>query len=184
MNTKFSRTPVRRRVAAAMLSAAAVVGAVIVANSLAFFISSDFAEGSFGKIALYFAPATLCAFVLFAIAAWFGAFSRWYFALAAGVVVGVLAALLGTTISVALSGATFSGDIFGDAHIFQFDIRHDTFGLNGTAIGREITRGGELDGGVVAQRYDGLHRAFAEGAFTKDDGALVILQGAGDDFRG
>lgn len=113
MNTKFSRTPVRRRVVAAMLSAAAVVGAVIVANSLAFFISSDFAEGSFGKIALYFAPATLCAFVLFAIAAWFGAFSRWYFALAVGVVVGVLAALLGTTISVALSGATFSGGLVG-----------------------------------------------------------------------
>ena len=110
---QFSRTSVRRRLVAALLSAAAVAGAAIAATSLAFFISSDFAGGSFGAIALYFGPAALCAFVLFAVGAWCGAFSRWYFALAVGVLVGVLAALLGTTLSVVFTGATLSGGLVG-----------------------------------------------------------------------
>jgi hypothetical protein len=43
--------------------------------------------------------------------------------------------------------------------------------------------GGERQAGVLAQVVDGLHQAFAEGGFADDEGAVVVLQGAGDDLR-
>src|SRR6202011_671698 len=37
---------------------------------------------------------------------------------------------------------------------------------------------------VFAERRDSLHEALAEGSFAYDEAAVVILHGAGDDFRG
>ena len=44
--------------------------------------------------------------------------------------------------------------------------------------------GGQRQAGVFAQVVDGLHQALAEGGFAHDQGAVVILQRAGDDLRG
>ena len=66
---------------------------------------------------------------------------------------------------------------------FDVDIGNDALGLNGAAVRRVVARGGQLDRRVAGQRQHGLDRAFAEGRRTENDGALVILQGAGDDFR-
>ncbi len=45
-----------------------------------------------------------------------------------------------------------------------------------------IRRQGEA--GVLAEVVDGLHQALAEGGFADDQGAIVILQRAGDDLGG
>ena len=42
--------------------------------------------------------------------------------------------------------------------------------------------GGEGEAGVFAEVVNGLHQALAEGGFTDDQGAVVVLQGAGDDL--
>src|SRR3990167_4348798 len=72
----------------------------------------------------------------------------------------------------------------GDLGAADFDVRHDALGLDGTAVGGEVQRGGDLQGAVVVQRQYGLHRAFAEAVGAHQYAALVVLQGAGDDFRG
>ena len=66
---------------------------------------------------------------------------------------------------------------------FQRDIRRDALGLDRAAVGRVITRGGELDRGVVAQRQYGLHRTFAERLLAHDHRTPVILQRTGDNLR-
>lgn len=111
MNLRFVNLPLRRRVAAAVFAALAVVAAATAATTLALFISIDFAAGSVARIALVFLPAALFAVLLLAAAAWFGAFARWYFALAAGLLAGVLAALLGTSGSAALRGVPFTVEL-------------------------------------------------------------------------
>ncbi len=44
--------------------------------------------------------------------------------------------------------------------------------------------GGEGEAGVFAEVVDGLHQALAKGGFAHDQGAIVILQRAGNDFGG
>ncbi len=44
--------------------------------------------------------------------------------------------------------------------------------------------GGERQAGVVAEVVDGLNEALAEGGFAHDQGAIVILQRAGDNLSG
>ncbi|MNV91350.1 hypothetical protein D3C71_1858380 [compost metagenome] len=66
----------------------------------------------------------------------------------------------------------------------HFDVRHYALGLDRAAIGRVIERGGEFQGAVVVQRQYRLHRALAEAVGAHQHAALMILQGAGDDFRG
>ena len=46
-----------------------------------------------------------------------------------------------------------------------------------------IVCGGEFDSTAVIERNNGLHAAFAEGWLADDDGAVLVLQGPGDDFR-
>src|SRR5471032_753133 len=81
---------------------------------------------------------------------------------------------------VALAIATFVGDL-GAAY---FDVRHNALGLDRATIGRVVQRRGDLDGAVIGQRQHGLHRAFTEAVGAHQDAAFVVLQGAGDDFRG
>ena len=64
----------------------------------------------------------------------------------------------------------------------QQHIWHDALGLDRSVIRRVITRGGELEGIPVVETDDVLHRTLAETAAADDGGALVVLQGAGQDF--
>lgn len=111
MHSRVSIIPAPRRAAAATLSAIGVASAALLATAFAFFVSTDFAGGSFGPIVAYLLPGALCAFVLFSVAAWFGLLARWYFGVVTGLVVGTLAALVGTTITVAIDGADFTPDL-------------------------------------------------------------------------
>ena len=54
--------------------------------------------------------------------------------------------------------------------------------LDEPARGRVVVIGGQRQAGVFAEVVDGLHQAFAEGGFADDQGAVVILQRAGDDL--
>src|SRR5882724_2199426 len=71
-------------------------------------------------------------------------------------------------------------------HVLQhFDIGNDALGLDRFARWREVTGGGQTQRPVAAaERDDGLHRALAERARADQRRALVVLQRAGDDFRG
>src|SRR6478735_2031108 len=111
MFTSVRHLPLPRRVAVALASALAVALVAHFATVLAFFISYDFAAAAFGRINLYFAPLTAIAFVVLAVFAFVGFFTRWYLALAAGLVAAVLAAVLGTLIVVAQTGAAITGEM-------------------------------------------------------------------------
>ena len=73
----------------------------------------------------------------------------------------------------------FTGNL-GARH---FDVRNDALGLDRTALRCVVQGRGELQGAIVVQRQHGLHRALAEAVGAHQHAALVILQGAGDDFR-
>src|SRR5215475_8836824 len=70
-------------------------------------------------------------------------------------------------------------------HLLQrLDIGHDALGLDRAAGRREVARRGEPQRAVAAaERDDGLHRALTERARAENGRALVVLQGAVDDFR-
>ena len=56
--------------------------------------------------------------------------------------------------------------------------------LHAAAAGRVVFGGGELELAAVWQRAYALHQALSEGAGADDYGAVQVLQGAGNDFRG
>ena len=56
--------------------------------------------------------------------------------------------------------------------------------LDQAAARRVILRGGQRQAGVFHQRINGLHQAFAECVVAQNPGAVVILQGAGNDLGG
>ena len=56
--------------------------------------------------------------------------------------------------------------------------------LDEAAGGRVVVIGRQGEAGVLGDLEDGLDEALAEGGFADDEGAVVILQGAGDDLGG
>ena len=95
------------------------------------------------------------------------------------------------------------GEIIGERGFAEFegvkfrgqdDVGDDALLLGGTAGHTIEFLDGELDAarvavkakrGAVLERDDGLDGAFAVGALVADDdGAAIVLQGAGDDFGG
>jgi len=56
--------------------------------------------------------------------------------------------------------------------------------LDEAARGGEVVVCGEGEAGVVEGVEDGLDEALAEGGLADDEGAVVVLQGAGDDLGG
>ena len=66
----------------------------------------------------------------------------------------------------------------------QLDIGLDAGGLDRDAAGRVIARRGQLERVAVIQVEHGLHRTLAEAASAHEQGALVVLQRTGNDFRG
>ena len=97
-----------RRIVCSLVAALAVAAVTHAVTVLAFFISYDFAASALGRINVYFLPSSLIAFVVLAVLAFFAAFTRWYLALAAGIIAGVIGAVLGTMISILQSGAAIT----------------------------------------------------------------------------
>ena len=56
--------------------------------------------------------------------------------------------------------------------------------LDEASGGSVVVVGGEGEAGVFADLEDGLDEALAEGGFAYDEGAVVVLQGSGDDLGG
>ena len=63
------------------------------------------------------------------------------------------------------------------------DIGFNPAFLHRLARRRVIARRGQTQRAVVGQRQQRLDRALAETAFTHDQGTVMVLQGAGNDFR-
>jgi len=73
---------------------------------------------------------------------------------------------------------------FAVGRFLDDDVRHDALGLDRAARRRVVARRGQLDGGALGQGQHGLDRALAEGLGAHHHRPFVVLQGAGDDFRG
>ena len=110
MFTSLRHLPLPRRVVASVVTALVVALVAHAATVLAYFISYDFAASAFSRISLYFLPSSVIAFVVLAVLAFLGAFTRWYLALPAGLIAAVIGAFFGTMISVAQSGAPLSAE--------------------------------------------------------------------------
>ena len=48
--------------------------------------------------------------------------------------------------------------------------------------GVEVVEGRQGEAGILADVEDGLYQALAEGGLTDDEGAIMVLQGSGDDL--
>jgi dimethylargininase len=105
MISRVSHLPRLRRLACSVVAALAVVAAAHVATALAFFVSYDFATSSIARINAYFVPSSVIALLVLVLLAFFGALTRWFFALPAGFVAGVF--------SVAQTGAELTGEWVG-----------------------------------------------------------------------
>ena len=55
--------------------------------------------------------------------------------------------------------------------------------LNQTSAGRVVFGGGQSQACVLRKRIDRLHQPFAEGGFAGHQSAVMILNGAGNNFR-
>lgn len=110
MFTNANRLPLPRRIVASVVSALVVVVVAHLATAFAFFISYDFAASAFGRINTYFLPSSLIALLVLAVLAFFGAFTRWYLALPAGLIAAVVGAFFGTMFSVVQSGAELTAE--------------------------------------------------------------------------
>ncbi|MEF2976187.1 dimethylargininase [Subtercola sp. YIM 133946] len=102
----------RPRIIAASIVSAVVVAAIAhLAMLLSFFIVKGFDPAVFPVVNAFFVPQTLFVLLFSAVFAWVGAYRRWYLALAAGLVSGVLAALIGTGIPLLAQGNALDSDV-------------------------------------------------------------------------
>jgi dimethylargininase len=99
-----------RSVTASVVSAVVIALVALAAADLAFFIANALNPQVFTVYTEYFLNSTLLLFLFSAVFGLVGAFRRWYTALIAGVVSGVLAALVGTGLSALGAGVAF-GDL-------------------------------------------------------------------------
>src|SRR5208337_2700928 len=63
-------------------------------------------------------------------------------------------------------------------------VKRDTVvvALDEASAGRVVLGGGQGQSRVLRKRIDGLHQALAEGGFTHNQAAVVVLNGACDDL--
>ena len=82
-------------------------------------------------------------------------------------------------------GVEYVGEAVGDADCCAVGIAAGVVeGLDAAAAGDVVFGGGYFHAAVVGQGSYCLYEAFAEGAVSDDDGAVEVLEGAGDDFGG
>ena len=76
--------------------------------------------------------------------------------------------------------------MLGDFALVVIGVEGDGFviALDEASAGSVIASGGESEAGVFRERRDSLHEAFAECGFANDQPAIMVLDSAGDDFRG
>ena len=104
--------PLPKRIVAAALASLAVVLTAHLANLVALFIANQTRNEALAAINSYFIPATLVAFVLLAVLFFVGAHRRWYLLVVAGVVTGIVAAVIGTILTFVQAGNTVTGGVF------------------------------------------------------------------------
>lgn len=100
-----------QRVVASLLTGLIVAFVAFGVNVLMLFAANGASWGVLVSLSDYFALTSLVAFVLLFIGGLLGAFSRWYWALIAGLVSGVVGAVLGTLLMA--SGGGVSGALLG-----------------------------------------------------------------------
>ncbi|CAN5201479.1 hypothetical protein BH11ACT4_BH11ACT4_00990 [soil metagenome] len=100
-----------RRAAASLVTGFAVALATHVVTLVVFFTANGAASTNIVPISDFFLPVSLSLFILVSIAAALGAMRTWYWALLAGIVGGVLAAVIGTVIGVMSKGTPFTADV-------------------------------------------------------------------------
>jgi dimethylargininase len=100
-----------RRLAASALSALAIGLTVHVVNVLAFFIQGGFQLSTLGQVHEYFTIAALAVAILAFVLGAIGGLTRWWTALVGGVVIGILAPLIGSLVQVLSAGTAFSGTL-------------------------------------------------------------------------
>jgi dimethylargininase len=93
-----SRATLPRRLAATGLAAFAVAATVHVATIVVIIIASQLESGLPGPVSDRFLSSTLFLFIALFVFGFIGAYLRWYFAVAAGLVLGVASAIGGTTL--------------------------------------------------------------------------------------
>jgi dimethylargininase len=102
-----------RALAAAVTSALAVAVTAQVVTVLLFFVGAGADSSTLAQLGDYFLASSLCAFVVLAIFAFFGAYRFWYVRLVASVVAAIVSALVGTALSILAAGTTITGPILG-----------------------------------------------------------------------
>ncbi|MCW4457640.1 dimethylarginine dimethylaminohydrolase family protein [Microbacterium sp. MPKO10] len=102
-----------RRVIASLASAVLVALLGHVAAVTAFFLVNQMQPTILGPASSYFILATLFTFFLLFIAGMLGAMTTWKWALPAGIVVGVIAPVVGVMLTTLQQGGAVTGEIFG-----------------------------------------------------------------------
>jgi dimethylargininase len=113
MNTRAALIPLPRRLVLSAVTALTVALTTHVATLLVFFTSNDFAAETLGRLNLFVLPSSIISFLLLGVLAFAGTFARWFLAFPAGLVAGVIGAVLGTTIAVGLGGTPITPQLLG-----------------------------------------------------------------------
>jgi dimethylargininase len=100
-----------RALTASVLSALVVAAVAHVANALAYFVGGGSTLQVLAQVSGFFLWSSVFAFVLLIAFAALGAFRRWHIALIAGIVSGLMGAVLGTTLTATSGGQALNSDV-------------------------------------------------------------------------
>ncbi|MET1052369.1 MAG: dimethylargininase [Mycetocola sp.] len=99
-----------RRLVSSVLAALSVAVITHAASVFIFFIAQQYQSGAVGQVSDFYFLATVISVVLLFVFALVGGLTRWYTALAAGLVSGIVACLVGTGITTLAGGFALDGE--------------------------------------------------------------------------
>ena len=141
-----------RSLLAPVLAALAIAAIALVAQMLSFFVGNGQDPAVLTQVYAFYWTAAIYLFVLLAIFGLVGAFSRWYTALIAGAISGILAALVGTAVPYLVAGTPF-----GDEQLTAY-LWSSVFGVNlffwGAAVLASVTLGRTIYRAVVGEHEE------------------------------
>ncbi|MEO7124161.1 MAG: dimethylarginine dimethylaminohydrolase, partial [Lacisediminihabitans sp.] len=111
MNANPTTAPFSRRITAALLSGLTVAVVAYLVSVLAFFVAGQGATSSLAGLHGFFIWTALFAFLFSVVLALVGGFTRWYTAVASGVVAGALGSLIGSSLHATEGGHPFDGEV-------------------------------------------------------------------------
>lgn len=111
MTTDAAPLPLPKRIVAAVAASVATVVVAHVANMLAFFVANGTQAAAIPQVNAYFLPASVVAAVMLAILFAIGAQRAWYMALPAGFLTALVAAVVGTCITIVQAGNQITGGV-------------------------------------------------------------------------